>query len=343
MNIRTIALILIAILPAGKIFLYRLLFKAQIGRRVRIGFGAVLLFEEIDIGDDVNISPFCLVRVQNATLGLRVTIGKFTNISVNTLELGPSVTIASHVSIKADICDPRCLFSAGAETWVFDFCFIDVSRPVRLGRNVGVGGGTYIFTHGRWLSKLDGYPLTFGEVTAGNNVWISWCSFIYPGVDIGEGVVIGARSVVSKSIPSFAFAAGFPANVLREKANIDVPTEKKIHILIGATKEYCHQKGLSLTTTKGDEWIHLNFDNIPTIAIAKHPSADYSDISLKPLLKVIQEPLKSAPSIEGAAYSISSSQCTSRNTFSASQADWLQHLRLIGTRHYPVDEVSVED
>ena len=43
-----------------------------------------------------------------------------------------------------------------------------------------------------------------------------------PGVSIGDGCVIGAGSVVSKSVPAYHLAAGIPARVLRKVAS-DVP------------------------------------------------------------------------------------------------------------------------
>ncbi len=47
------------------------------------------------------------------------------------------------------------------------------------------------------------------------NVWIGHDTVVLPGVTIGMGAVIGARSVVFGSIPQFSVAAGNPARVLR--------------------------------------------------------------------------------------------------------------------------------
>ena len=50
-------------------------------------------------------------------------------------------------------------------------------------------------------------------VTIGNDVWIGSRVTILPGVKIGNGVVIGANSVVTKDIPDWAVAVGNPAVV----------------------------------------------------------------------------------------------------------------------------------
>jgi acetyltransferase-like isoleucine patch superfamily enzyme len=47
------------------------------------------------------------------------------------------------------------------------------------------------------------------------NVWVGFDCCILPGVTIGEGSVIGARSVVASDIPPFTVAAGNPARVVR--------------------------------------------------------------------------------------------------------------------------------
>jgi acetyltransferase-like isoleucine patch superfamily enzyme len=52
-------------------------------------------------------------------------------------------------------------------------------------------------------------------IAIGNNVWIGHDSVVLPGVSIGDGSIIGARSVVFDSVPDSAVAAGNPARVVR--------------------------------------------------------------------------------------------------------------------------------
>lgn len=53
-------------------------------------------------------------------------------------------------------------------------------------------------------------------VTIGNNVWIGGSVVIMPGVEIGDNVVIGAGSVVTKDIPSNKIAYGNPCQIIKE-------------------------------------------------------------------------------------------------------------------------------
>ena len=53
-------------------------------------------------------------------------------------------------------------------------------------------------------------------VHIGKNCWIGAGAIILPGVTIGDQVVVGARSVVTKDLPSNVVAVGNPCRVVRE-------------------------------------------------------------------------------------------------------------------------------
>ena len=56
----------------------------------------------------------------------------------------------------------------------------------------------------------------FGKaITIGNDVWIGGSSVICLGVTIGDRVVIGAGSIVTKSFPADVVIAGNPAKIIR--------------------------------------------------------------------------------------------------------------------------------
>lgn len=52
-------------------------------------------------------------------------------------------------------------------------------------------------------------------VVIGDDVWIGTGSIILPGVNIGNGSVISAGSVVTKSVPEMCLVGGNPAKVIR--------------------------------------------------------------------------------------------------------------------------------
>jgi putative colanic acid biosynthesis acetyltransferase WcaF len=54
-------------------------------------------------------------------------------------------------------------------------------------------------------------------ITIGANTWICADAFIGPGVNVGDGAVIGARSVVTKDMPAWTVCAGNPCKPLKQR------------------------------------------------------------------------------------------------------------------------------
>lgn len=53
------------------------------------------------------------------------------------------------------------------------------------------------------------------DTTIGNDCWIGAGATLLPGTQIGDGVIIGAHSVVSGTVPSYSIIAGNPARLVR--------------------------------------------------------------------------------------------------------------------------------
>jgi acetyltransferase-like isoleucine patch superfamily enzyme len=336
--------VLVALLPGWlKKPLYRALCGARIGSDVRLGFGAVLLCDDMVLDEGVRIAPLTLVRVRHLTLGKRTRIGAFTRINAYSLSLEASVTIGPQVSIMGDHRDRRSTLSAGAETWIFEYCYINLSRGVKLGRNVGIGGGSYVFTHGLWLSKLDGYPISFGDVTIGNDVWLPWACFIMPGVNIGGGAVVGARSVVTKDVPPGALVAGSPAKLIREQVAKPLSHAEKNEVLLQAAHEFAEARDTELVVEHRVDSLVLRLAGEAFAAIALDGTPPALQQLPPEILCMLHSPYGSTASLHPRVLSLISYQSCSRQLLSDLQLAWLTHLRLIGMRYYPRDEIVIEE
>ncbi len=100
--------------------------------------------------------------------------------------------------------------------------FIDVnwgSEPylIRIGDHVSLTYTTFITHDGAvWVLRSEHPDIDHvAPITIGNNVFIGHGATLLPGVTVGDNVVIGARSVVAKDIPSNCVAAGVPARPIR--------------------------------------------------------------------------------------------------------------------------------
>lgn len=99
----------------------------------------------------------------------------------------------------------------------FNCVILDVAR-VKLGDNVLFGPAVQIYTALHPMNAQQRRKgLEFAKpVTIGNDVWVGGGVIICPDVFIGDETVIGAGSVVTRSIPSGVFAAGNPCRVIRQ-------------------------------------------------------------------------------------------------------------------------------
>ncbi|MDF2116076.1 DapH/DapD/GlmU-related protein [Roseiarcaceae bacterium H3SJ34-1] len=87
---------------------------------------------------------------------------------------------------------------------------------VRIGNDVSIGPEAAILTLGHDPQSPD-FADRGGPVIIGDRVWIGYRAIVLPGVEIGEGAVIGAGSVVTRNVPAFAIVAGSPAKVIGER------------------------------------------------------------------------------------------------------------------------------
>ena len=66
------------------------------------------------------------------------------------------------------------------------------------------------------VPPLEKMPLK-GDTVIGNDVWIGQNATILPGVHIGDGVIIGANSMVGSDIEPYCIVAGNPAKIIKKR------------------------------------------------------------------------------------------------------------------------------
>lgn len=115
----------------------------------------------------------------------------------------------------------------GNDVQINDYVHISAIEKVDIGNNVLMASHVYISdnSHGYYDgSHCDSSPVTppkdraykVAPVKIGDNVWLGEGVIVMPGVEIGSGCVIGAHSIVNKSIPANCIAVGSPAKVIKK-------------------------------------------------------------------------------------------------------------------------------
>jgi acetyltransferase-like isoleucine patch superfamily enzyme len=197
--------------PLKKI-LYRLK-GYRIGRGVSLGLGSVVLGREVEIGDHARIGFLTVVRGNTLRIGAHVQIGAMSILDTPHLELGEGTKINEQVFVGG-LQFPDSRLVVGRNCQIMQMTFINPARSIVIGDDTGIGGDCLIFGHTSWLSRFEGYPVDFQSIEIGNSVSIAWRVFLVPGVKIGDGVVVGANSLVTHSLPPRCLAVGFPARVV---------------------------------------------------------------------------------------------------------------------------------
>jgi len=118
---------------------------------------------------------------------------------------------------------------------------VDITRPslVKIGNNVEIVAPFYLITHGfEWSVFREKYREIIGssgKISIGNNVYIGADVTVIKGSKIGDNVIIGAKSLVNKDIPSDCVAVGMPAKKIMD---LDEYFEKRKKECIDEAKEY---------------------------------------------------------------------------------------------------------
>jgi acetyltransferase-like isoleucine patch superfamily enzyme len=93
---------------------------------------------------------------------------------------------------------------------------ITIEEGVIIAPDVKIYSRTHNFNHNLKAVPFDNIMLV-SPVKINRYVWIGTNVIILPGVEIGEGAVIGAGSVVSRDVPKCAVVAGNPAKTVGER------------------------------------------------------------------------------------------------------------------------------
>lgn len=145
----------------------------------------------------LNALKSSFLRIQGARIGKRVIFypGVWI-VSGKNLEIGDDVDLALDV-----------LITTGGGVCIGDRTLIGYRSQIISSNHNIPPMPARIFDSGH-ISK---------PVTIGCDVWVGASCLILPGVDIGDGAIIAAGSVVTKSVAPYTVVGGVPAQLIRER------------------------------------------------------------------------------------------------------------------------------
>ena len=111
---------------------------------------------------------------------------------------------------------------------------------VEIGNNVTITSGVIFETHdggvGVFRKEFPNINI-FGKIKIGINVFIGHRVIIMPGIIVGDNVVIGAGSIVTKDVPNNVVIAGVPAKTIKSIEDYKNQALKKSTFIIGGEFE----------------------------------------------------------------------------------------------------------
>ncbi len=255
--------ITVGLLPSFlKKFFYRMK-GYKIADGVKLGFGCVVIGKEVEIGQGSSIGFFTVVRAKQIKIDRFVSIGSLTFMDTERIEIGDDSRIREQVYVGG-LSEPGSMLKLGKRCCIMQMSNLNPAKPIIVGDDSGIGGHCLLFTHASWLSQLEGFPVKFAPITIGKNVWIPWRVFITAGVSIGDNVLVGPDTVISKDIPSNSVASGTPLKISSNVFNKPVNENSRKKILteiFGKFADHLNHNGFTVEKNNFENGFEIIFNN----------------------------------------------------------------------------------
>lgn len=106
--------------------------------------------------------------------------------------------------------------SIGDYSWVGDDVVLYTLGEIRIGRHAVVSQKSYLCTGSHDYTK-PAFDIYAEPVIVEDEAWVSTDVYVAPGVTIGKGAVIGARSTVLEDMPAGMICVGHPARAIKPR------------------------------------------------------------------------------------------------------------------------------
>jgi acetyltransferase-like isoleucine patch superfamily enzyme len=136
---------------------------------------------------------------------------------------GEGVNIGKNVELHEGAylhCQDNCI-SIGDNTSIGPYVIIYGGGRVKIGAHCGIAAHTSIISTSHNFDRVDVNIRSQGNTqqltVIGDDVWIGTHCSVLMGTCIGEGSVLGAGTVLRKSVPPYSVVVGVPGRVLRQR------------------------------------------------------------------------------------------------------------------------------
>ena len=188
---------------------------ARIGDDVTIGQGTVIVAPRIVLEDSVTIGSGGSIRCHEVFAAGELTLlGASFQLTCRRAFIGAGTWTADRIVIGGGGArDPWATFVMGDLGFIGDEAFINVSRPVLIGREVFLTMRSVLLTHNTGHSLLEGFENRFAGIVLEDRAQIGVGAVVYAGCRVGRESIVASNSYVVSDIKPRSLAIGVPARV----------------------------------------------------------------------------------------------------------------------------------
>jgi acetyltransferase-like isoleucine patch superfamily enzyme len=186
---------------------------ARIGEGVDLGEGSLVVAPRIVIEDGVRLGPRATVVCEEVVaIGELTQFGPDLELRCRRAYLGAGIWGGRSVRFGGGgHRDPWATLTVGDLAFVGDEAFVNVCRPVLIGREVFLTMRSLIVTHNIGHSILEGFENRFAPVVLEDRSQVGLGAVLYAGARVGGEAIVASNSYVVGEIPAGSFAIGVPA------------------------------------------------------------------------------------------------------------------------------------
>jgi acetyltransferase-like isoleucine patch superfamily enzyme len=188
---------------------------AQVGEHVVLDESTLIVAPRIVIDEGVEIGPRATVRCEEVVaIGASSQFGADLELACRRAFVGAGVWAGRSIRFGGGgHRDPWAVLTIGDLAFVGDEVFVNVCRPVLIGREVFLTMRSMIVTHNIGHSLLEGFENRFAPVVLEDRSQVGLGAVIYAGCRIGAEAIVASNSYVTSDIAPGSFAIGVPARV----------------------------------------------------------------------------------------------------------------------------------
>ena len=201
---------------------------AVVGDEVQLGEGSYVVAPRIVLSDAVRIGPRATVVCEEVlTVGALTQFGADLELRCRRAFLGSGIWGGRSVRFGGGgHRDPWAVLAVGDLAFVGDEAFVNVCRPVLIGREVFLTMRSLIVTHNIGHSVLEGFENRFAPVVVEDRAQVGLGAVVYAGCRIGAEAIVASGSYVTADVPPGSFAIGVPAKVTGSSSHKVSPSRR---------------------------------------------------------------------------------------------------------------------